>query len=179
MTQQPKSNLLRDEIKTFIHSRHSLNLSTLDAEGNPYASYAPFAYDDNHFYMLLSDVALHALHLVKHPYASCLIIEDEDTADQLFARVRINYRLVATLLPFETKEWADGLAKLEDRHGATITHLAKHSDFKLFKFAVRDGRYIKGFGQAFALGEGSLFNSDVDHMRDGHTKRKPQDNASI
>jgi hypothetical protein len=70
---------LGEEIKDFINSRRSLQLATVDEDGAPFASYAPFAADDDSFYVLLSDIACTGCNLAREPRASVLVIEDEDT----------------------------------------------------------------------------------------------------
>ena len=51
---------LSDEILDFLNTRKTLNLSSLDADGYPYASYAPFAILNENIYVLLSDIAFTA-----------------------------------------------------------------------------------------------------------------------
>lgn len=80
---------IRDEIMDMVHSRKSLMLSSLDENGLPYASYAPFAVGDDCLYVLISEIAVHGKNLQLNPQASALIIEDEDTANELFARLRV------------------------------------------------------------------------------------------
>ena len=90
---------LNAEIQAFIDSRRSLQLATLGEDSLPYASYAPFASDEDSLYVILSDMALHGLNLIAEPRASVLIIEDEDSAAELFARRRVSYQIVAEELP--------------------------------------------------------------------------------
>ncbi|MCK5881234.1 MAG: pyridoxamine 5'-phosphate oxidase family protein, partial [Sinobacterium sp.] len=70
---------LSDEILTFINSRKSLMLSSLNEDSSPYASYAPFAItpESDGFYVLISTIAVHAKNLLANAPASVLIIEDE------------------------------------------------------------------------------------------------------
>lgn len=163
---------LRQEIREFISTRNSLFLSTIDFNGKPFASYAPFAYVESCFYVLVSEIAIHAKNLQLNPYASALVIEDEDTANELFARVRVNYELSASLLEPDTSDWIEGLNALSSRHGDRILNLSKLSDFKMFRLLPKSGRYVKGFGRAYS------FNCDPDgkdsilHLREGHVARK-------
>jgi putative heme iron utilization protein len=162
---------LTDEISEFIDGRMSLNLATIDSEGMPFASYAPFAIGDNCIYLLLSDVAGHAVNLKNNPNASVLIIEDEQDAQHLFARVRVNLTLTSQTPKFESEEWKLGLNTLKARHGEMIENLAGHTDFNLFKLTPVKGRYVKGFGKAYSF-ENCLNGENLIHMRDGHVKRE-------
>ena len=74
------------EVVDFIHSRRSLQLASIRDDGAPFASYAPFAIGDECLYVLISEIAVHARNLLANPLASVLIVEDEDSAEELFAR---------------------------------------------------------------------------------------------
>ncbi len=162
---------INHEVLEFLDSRRSLQLATLGEDGAPYASYAPFAADGDCLYVILSEIAIHARNLQWHPTASVLVIEDEDSADELFARRRVNYRVQAELLPYGSEAWHKGMAQLVKRHGERPANLGRHADFKMFRLEPTRGRYVKGFGKAFELAGGGLAAGAVDHLRDGHRAR--------
>lgn len=162
---------IRDEIMTMVNSRKSLMLSSLDEEGLPYASYAPFAVGDDCLYVLISEIAVHGKNLQRNPQASALIIEDEDTAEELFARLRVFYRLRAEMIEPETADWQQGVDCLQSRHGERISKLSQLSDFKLFRLHSTGGRYVKGFGKAYQIDGGTLSGDSLSHLREGHKKR--------
>lgn len=162
---------INEEVSDFIASRKSLMLSSIQPDGTPYASYAPFAIGDDCLYVLLSEIALHAVNLQQNPAASVLIIEDEDSAGELFARKRVNYSMQAELIELESEAWYQGIDILEARHGERIRNLSQLADFRLFRLAPKGGRFVKGFGRAFTLAGDSLAGEMVSHMRDGHKKR--------
>ncbi len=162
---------LSQEVLDFIETRKTLQLASLTEEGAPFASYAPFAIGENCLYVLLSDLAMHAVNLKANPKASVLIVEDEDSADELFARVRVNYSVEADFIAHSTAAWRLGVSVLEARHGERIGHLSKMSDFKLFKLNPTSGRFVKGFAKAYSLAGNSLAGEEVSHMTDGHKKR--------
>lgn len=166
------SDQLQQEITDFIHSRKSLNLSTLTEDGAPYASYAPFAIGDGCLYVLLSDIAVHAVNLRANPLASVLIIADEDSSPELFARVRVAYHMKAEFIKVEDERWSGIIELMADRLGDRIRGLSELSDFRLFKLVPTSGRYVKGFGRAYALTGASLTGTSLGHMRDGHQKRE-------
>jgi putative heme iron utilization protein len=161
---------INQEVLDFIGRRKSLMLSTLTMEGAPYASYAPFAIGQECLYILISEIALHAVNLQHFPEASVLIIEDEDSAGELFARVRVNYSVHAELIECHDKRWLEGLKCLSERHGDRIDNLSQLKDFKLFRLVPQGGRYVKGFGRAFSLAGKTLAGETVDHLREGHRK---------
>lgn len=171
MKNKAMENRLGDEVLTFINSRRSLQLASLDQEGVPFASYAPFAVGEECLYVLLSEIALHARNLLANPTASVLIIEDEDSASELFARIRVNYTVRAEHLEFDTVDWEAAMQALAARHGDRPRKLGEHADFKMFRLVPERGRYVKGFGKAYTLAGESLAGEVVDHLRDGHKIR--------
>lgn len=44
----------------FVAGFHSTVIGTLDENGFPFSSYAPFVYDDHRYYVFISDIAAHA-----------------------------------------------------------------------------------------------------------------------
>lgn len=168
---------LSAEIMAHISARQSLMLASKDKDGEPYASYAPFAFDSDGFYVLLSDIALHGQNLAIHNTASVLVIEDEDGAAELFARKRVNFKVSAARITEDSEQWHEGINALTSRHGQRITQLSTLADFKLFHLAPMSGRYVKGFGKAYHLEGGSLTHISLNHLTDGH-KRKAQPNLA-
>jgi putative heme iron utilization protein len=170
MNNQALERRIQTEIVDFVNSRKSLQLSSITPEGKPYASYAPFAMSESSLYVLISEIAVHAVNLQNNPHASVLIIEDEDTADELFARKRVNYSASSQLIEPESKDWQQGIDTLVARHGDRINNLLSLSDFKLFKLTPTKGRYVKGFGRAYAL-KGDSLAGELEHLRIGHKTR--------
>lgn len=162
---------LEDEIIEFVSSRKSLQLASITEEGEPFSSYAPFAIGQDCLYVLLSDIAVHAKNLKAHAKASVLIVEDEDTAGELFARIRVNYTMRVEHIGVDSEGWEEGISTLEARLGERSRNLSELSDFNLFKLVPKRGRYVKGFGKAYSFIGEALVGTAMDHMRDGHVKR--------
>lgn len=179
MKNQALERRLQTEIQAHIASRRSLQLASLSDDHGPYASYAPFAYDDTGFYVLVSEIAVHGRNLKEHPEASVLIIEDEDTAAELFARKRVSYRVQAEHITEQDTRWQAGITALSERHGKRILHLAELSDFRLFRLHVLGGRYVKGFGKAYALEAGALTGTSLQHLREGHRRKDTNEGAQL
>lgn len=171
MKNKAMESRLSDEVLAFISTRRSLHLATIDPEGVPFASYAPFACGNDCLYVLLSEIALHAVNLQVHPTASVLIIEDEDMAGELFARVRVSYRVRAEQLAHDSADWRLAMTALTERHGERPRNLGEHADFKMFRLVPLGGRYVKGFGKAYTLSGESLAGEAIGHLRDGHKRR--------
>ena len=162
---------LEEEIIEFVSSRKSLQLASITEAGEPFASYAPFAIGEDCLYVLLSDIAVHAKNLKANNKASVLIVEDEDSAEELFARIRVNYNMRVEHIEVDSEGWNEGIDTLANRLGERSRNLSELSDFNLFKLIPVRGRYVKGFGKAFSFIGEALAGTDMDHMRDGHVKR--------
>lgn len=171
MSKESLQARIQEEVFTFINSRHSLQMATIGEQNEPYASYSPFAIGDDCLYVLLSEMAVHANNLQENPKAAVMIIADEDSSKELFARKRVNYSIQADLLTYETEQWTLGINALANRHGDRINSISQLDDFKLFKLKPTGGRYVKGFGKAYTLAGNSLTGSEIQHMTGGHRKR--------
>lgn len=162
---------LGEEINAFLHSRKTLQLASLTTDGMPYASYTPFAIGEECLYVFVSDIGVHALNLAANPRASILIVEDENQAERIYARVRVNYFVDAEQIESQSEAWKKGIQALYERHGDIVSELSLLGDFRLFKLHPKGGRYVKNYGRAYQLAEGSLSKEVMAHMQDGHPSR--------
>ncbi len=145
-----------DEIKEFRKNRQSLILSSCSKINQPLASYAPFVDDKNgDFYLLLSDMALHSTNLKLHnqqkTMISILLIEDENKVRNIFARKRLTYNCSVSLCARDNENWNKIIKSLKHKFGNTIDLLASLNDFSLYCLKPHEGRYVRGFGQAYEL----------------------------
>ncbi|PZV14966.1 MAG: pyridoxamine 5-phosphate oxidase [Leptolyngbya sp.] len=130
----------------------SLMLSTVDGGGQPQASYAPYVIDDRHqIYIFTSGLSAHTDNLHATGLASVLLIEDESAAPQVFARQRISYDCRAALLPRGNPSWEAIADRFEQRFGEIISMLRSLEDFQIFCLSPQGGRFVMGFGAAYAV----------------------------
>ena len=141
------------EYRDFLPSFRSLCLATVDETGKPDLSYAPHVLSpEGRFYVFLSDLARHTGLLRTSGCASVLLIEAEAQAQEIFARKRISFQCQAEQVERESMEWGQILAEFEQQFGEIVTLLKGLGDFHLFRLSPESGLFIKGFGQAFAIG---------------------------
>lgn len=143
----------RQQQKTLILASQSLDVSN---EQQPLASYAPFVEDEaGNFYVFLSGLAQHSMNLKSHQdtqsQLSILLIEDEQSSRNLFARKRLSYSCTVSLWPREHPQWQEKIDQLQHRFGKTIEVLASLGDFNLFCLTSVAGNYVRGFAQAYEL----------------------------
>ncbi|OAN17701.1 heme utilization protein HutZ [Photobacterium jeanii] len=168
--QERLQNRLGPEIKEFRESCLTLQLATVDADGKPNVSYAPFALLDDGYYVLISQIARHARNLLENPQVSLMMIEDEGTAKTLYARKRLTFEADVSVVERETERWAEAVAGLKTRFGEIIDGLSGLEDFKMFRLAPTQGLFVKGFGQAFQVSGDDLV--DFVHLTEGHRRIK-------
>lgn len=121
MDQQVKQERLQGrlepEIKEFRQERKTLQLATVDAQGRPNVSYAPFVQNQEGYFVLISQIARHARNLEVNPQVSIMMIEDESEAKQLFARKRLTFDAVASIVSRDSELWCQVVAQMGNRFG--------------------------------------------------------------
>lgn len=159
---------LGPEIKEFREERKTLQLATVDADGKPNVSYAPFVQNQNGYFVLISEIARHARNLQVNPNVSIMMIEDESESKQLFARKRLTFDAAAVVVNRDTEQWKQAVEQLQGRFGEIIEGLSQLQDFVLFNFKPENGLFVKGFGQAYQVSGDDLV--DFVHLEQGHKK---------
>ncbi|MFA4714178.1 heme utilization protein HutZ [Vibrio vulnificus] len=172
MDQQVKQERLQGrlepEIKEFRQERQTLQLATVDADGRPNVSYAPFVQNQEGYFVLISKIARHARNLLENPQVSLMMIEDEEGAKQLFARKRLTFDAVASVIERDTQLWHQVITQMEERFGEIVSGLSQLEDFVLFNLKAECGLFVKGFGQAYQVSGDDLV--DFVHLQEGHRK---------
>lgn len=136
------------EFQKFIEPSNTLFLATVDEQGNPHASIAPFVRDeDGNFYIYLSGLALHSLNIKANQKADILFRENESRCETVFSCQRLRYQCRATVSEFSDEI----LKKFQNLSGEIIDNLRQLPDFTLFKLDPVDGRFIAGFGRAYRI----------------------------
>lgn len=172
MEQQVKQERLQGrlgpEIKEFRQERRTLQLATVDEEGRPNVSYAPFVQNQEGYFVLISDIARHARNLKANPQVSLMMIEDEESSKQLYARKRLTFDATASVVDRESELWTQVIAQMKERFGEIIDGLSQLQDFSLFNLKAENGLFVKGFGQAYQVSGDDLV--DFVHLQEGHKK---------
>lgn len=142
---------ISEKIISFIASRRTLVLSTLDERERPHTSYAPFVRIENDLYILISEAADHTRNLMERPDCSVLLIEDESEAAQIFARRRVDLVCEAKVIGRNDPLYAMVLDTMETTFGEIVTMLKRMQDFHLFALHARSGGAVFGFGEAYRI----------------------------
>ena len=171
MPQDPRDNVNSipvDEVIGFIHHFKSLTLATIDPNGFPIASYTPFINDDlNVFYVFVSGLAQHTNNMLKTKQASIMILEDEGSTKQIYARQRMLARCDVVEIPRDDERWEELLGFLRAAHGPILDTLRELSDFHLIALQPSEVTYIKGFGKAYHAVRAEHFPAKLQQLVGG------------
>ncbi|MGF1909226.1 heme utilization protein HutZ [Vibrio kasasachensis] len=170
--QQRLKEKLENDLKIFKQHRYTLQLATVNAQGYPNVSYAPFVQNQHGYFVLISELARHTQNLLVSPYVSLMMVEDEANSRQLFARVRLTFDATAQVVERHSDLWREVISQMEDRHGEIVSGLTELQDFMLFRFMPEKGLFVKGFGQAYPVSAQELV--DAAPLLQGHRSIKNQ-----
>lgn len=135
-------------MENLLKNQKSVMISSLNKHKKPEISYAPFIMKDNKIYIYISKAANHYYNLIDNKECSVMIIEDENDCKTIFARQRISFYCEANRL----NEVDNSLFEaFKDIHGNEIMIVLKSLDFDMFKLSIKNGRVVKGFGEAFNI----------------------------
>lgn len=160
------------KVKELLSNSKSMIMATLDAEGKPVASYAPFVYGNGSFQILVSFMAKHTRNLRDRKTVSVMLIEDESATKQIYARDRLTLDCEAILVEQGTDLWNRGIAQLKKHHGKVIDVLSGLNDFIMFDLQPNGGSYVNGFGSAYSVNADLSIN---EHVRGAHGEHNEKD----
>lgn len=144
-------------MKDFIANIQTAIIGTLDKHNHPFSSYAPYIYDNNRFYVYISDIATHAKNLQKNPKASLFFVEDESKTENLFARKRVSLQCDSQKIERGCERFEEVLGLFAEKFDAKmVSTLKKMTDFNLYEFKVNYGEATFGFGKAYFIGGGNM-----------------------
>lgn len=163
-------NRIGPEIAEFRQQQKTLQLATLSSKGIPHASYSPFIFQADGYYILVSDIAQHGQNLKACQNISIMMVEDEQNARSIYARKRLSFDAKAVDVNRESEQWQSAIAAMEDRFGDIVSNLSTLGDFHLYQLIPERGRFVKGFGKAFDVSGEDMV--DFVHLDEGHNSIK-------
>lgn len=163
---QRQARPVEPKVRELIASVQSVILGTVDTEGNPNSSYAPYVEVGGVFYVLVSFMARHTKNLINGKPVSVLFIEDESETKQVYARHRLTVEARTSQVERDTAEWNQITAALKERHGKILDILVDMTDFILVGLHPVKGAYVNGFGSAYFVDENLEIiqhRNDINH----------------
>lgn len=160
---------LTPKVKELIERTKSVILATIDAEGTPNSSYAPFVHVDKTFYILVSFMAKHTKNLADGRKTSVMLIEDESATKQIYARERLTFEASTSQIERDSEMWNDVVAKLKEANGKVVDMISEMKDFILIGLHPIKGSYVNGFGSAYFVNENLEI---IEHRNDQNHESK-------
>ncbi len=162
--------------ETFSHYTdgfESIVLGTVNKDAVPNASYAPFVKDtEGNFYVFISGLSEHTVNMEQTQCASVLLLEDEKTCKNIFARSRLTYKCDVQVLERDSSAWENIVELFGERFGKMVGFFKKSPDFRLMQLKPQSGLFVIGFGQAYRVTGEKL--DTLSHINDaGHGSAKP------
>lgn len=164
---QRQAKPLTPKVKELIERSKSFILATVDAEGTPNSSYAPFVQVENTFYILVSFMAKHTKNLADGRKTSVMFIEDESATKQIYARERLTIEASTSQVERDSETWNAVVSQLKETHGKVVDVIAEMQDFILIGLHPVKGSYVNGFGSAYFVDQNLEImehRNDVNHQ---------------
>lgn len=150
--QSPDFAAITESLRLLLASQQTVLLATANKDGLPDISYAPFVRDETGcFYIYISQLATHTRNLLENPLASLMFIRSESETSNLFARERAIFNGIAEEILPQNENYVKLLDELQTNFGNVLSVLRTLNDFHLYALRPQSGRYVQGFGKAFAV----------------------------
>jgi putative heme iron utilization protein len=149
-----------EAFKNFDKDKFSLIISTTSKENQPLTNYAPFVKRDEDYYVSVSSNLPHFTNMIETKKAHILIIEDEASAEHIYARKRLYFSALC-----ELEEDSEKIYKLfDERYGDKLSFLRSMADFKVIKLIPKERSLVLGFGAAYKMDvDSKLVNKSISH----------------
>lgn len=144
---------IASEIESFKDEFNTILLSSISKDNKPHISYSPLLRYEGEYYLYVSEVATHCQNLRTNPDSvQAMFIEDESKAKSILARKRLTYDASVTFLSRDAlfdKVYDSFEARVGKSGG--VGQVRSMQDFHLVKLQFKEGRFVKGFGQAYNI----------------------------
>lgn len=154
MSDIKKIEIARDVL---LEKAQTLFVTVTDDEGAPDVGSSPFLRDEaGCFYIYTSQLSSHVRALLAGNKATFLIIADEASSPNIWARIRLKFTSRTDIIERTSPAFQDIADKMEAHFGPTMGLIRQFSDFHLVKITPIKGTIVTGFAAAFDV-EGPHF----------------------
>lgn len=142
-----------EKLERLLLDYQTASLATVSEDGTPLVSYTPVALESRGgcFYLFVSELSAHTANLRRGGGASLMLMEDEKTSEQLFARHRVTFQGKVEFVARDSAGWTGACEVYGDRFGKFFELLVGLKDFQMFRFVPEDIRLVVGFGAAYQV----------------------------
>ncbi len=147
-----KSRSPEEALQQLLTETQTLHLSSIQSDGLPNISYAPYICDEQGaYYVFVSQLASHTQDLLNNQIIAIMLTKDEQDTKQIFARTRLTYQCQVEEVSKDEQNYPSLLDQFAIKFGNVISVLRDLPDFILFRLIPKSGRFVMGFGQAYLL----------------------------
>ncbi|EAK0956815.1 hypothetical protein A0Z76_02380 [Campylobacter lari] len=144
---------LKKEINDFINEFNSVCIASLSKDNEVMCSYAPLIKSKYGFFIYISEISEHFSNIKNNPNnIEIMFLEDECKAVSAILRKRLRYKCEAIFMQRDEKfdEIYDEFLS-QNNNDESIKMIKNMQDFHLIKLNFKEGRFVKGFGQAYDM----------------------------
>lgn len=144
---------INEEIKSFINEFNSVCMATVSKNNEVMCSYAPLIKSKYGLFIYISEISEHFSNINNNPNnIEIMFLEDESKAASCILRKRLRYKCEAIFMQRDDK-FNEIYDEFEIQTGGSggIKTIRNMQDFHLIKLNFKDGRFVKGFGQAYDI----------------------------
>ena len=150
ITSTPDDNEIEQQLDQFLHGIDALMLATVNAEGHPEASYAPYMEHDGCYYIFVSGLASHTTNLKQSCVASVIFMQKKDDG-HAYTRKRLSCHCKAVVIERSNALFESIMQQMEAQFGNLIATLRGLNHFQLLQLSPVKGNFVAGFGKAFEV----------------------------
>ena len=129
----------------------------------PEMGVTPFVRHEEEIYIYPSRLSAHVRAVLEAGRGAFLVIEDEASAQNIWARRRIKFNADIIEIKRKTEIFETVCDLFVDHHGPTMGLIRDFSDFHLLRLQPTDGVMVLGFAKAYRLAGSAL--SVNEHLR--------------
>ena len=141
---------------TIIRKNKSLIITVSNKINYPEIGYAPYIFLNSFFYIFSSELSPHIKHLLCNKKGTFMIIEDENKAKNIWARIRLKFEAQIKVVDRKENNYNKVCNQIQNVHGHTLNLIKQFNDFHLIEIRPIKGSIITGFGNVFILDGVSL-----------------------
>lgn len=156
---------LEAERDRLIASARTLLMAAPGDSGFPEMGVTPFVRHGGATYIYPSRLSAHVRAILEAGRGAFMMIEDESSAQNIWARKRMKINADITEIDRKTENFNSICDLFADQHGPTMGLIRDFSDFHLLRLRPTDGVMVLGFAKAYRLSGSELAVSA--HLRSG------------
>lgn len=168
------SQKVKADLEEFMQGFRSICLASLHKDNSVVCSYAPLIQDNGNYYIYISEVSEHFSSISQNPKnIEVMFLQDQNEAPSSILRKRVRFKAEATFMERGAEfDRIYDIFEAQNDHNASFKTIRKMLDFHLIQLHFKEGRFVKGFGQAYDIKNGEILplTESNPHTKMPHTK---------